>query len=262
LKACSLLFFSCVIIWVCCQDGRRAVANHLNGWMARMDRSTPHRLNFKSSTSLIVRPRCGVATPKASTIGDRLRAVKPTVFLGIPRVWEKIADKVKAIGASTKGLKKKVATFAKGRGAPSSSSSSSSSSSLCLAVLHLDNTSTDVRINVAPLRSITICAGLLYNERCLMGGSGKKPKGYFIANKVLGKIAGALGLQECKFALTSAAPIGKETLEYYGSLGISICEAYGMSFSLFSRPEFFHFLCCLYRHNVGLCADGDHLHLH
>jgi hypothetical protein len=31
-------------------------------------------------------------------------------------VWEKIADKVKAIGASTKGLKKKVATFAKGRG--------------------------------------------------------------------------------------------------------------------------------------------------
>jgi len=37
---------------------------------------------------------------KSGTLGDRLRAVKPTVFLGVPRVWEKIAEKVKAIGAT------------------------------------------------------------------------------------------------------------------------------------------------------------------
>jgi len=36
---------------------------------------------------------------KVGTIGDRLRAVKPTIFLGVPRVWEKIAEKIKAIGA-------------------------------------------------------------------------------------------------------------------------------------------------------------------
>lgn len=63
-----------------------------------------------------------------------------------------------------------------------------------------------------------------------MGGSGRKPKGYATVNKyLLSKIARNLGLDQCKYALTSAAPIGKETLEYYGSLGISICEAYGMS---------------------------------
>ena len=28
--------------------------------------------------------------------------VRPTMFLGVPRVWEKIAEKMKAMGASTK----------------------------------------------------------------------------------------------------------------------------------------------------------------
>jgi long-chain-fatty-acid--CoA ligase ACSBG len=35
------------------------------------------------------------------------------MFLGVPRVWEKIAEKLKAIGAQTKGLKKKLSTAAK-----------------------------------------------------------------------------------------------------------------------------------------------------
>jgi len=54
---------------------------------------------------------------KAGSLGDRLRAVRPTAFLGVPRVWEKIAEKMRAAGAATKGLKKKVATFAKTKGA-------------------------------------------------------------------------------------------------------------------------------------------------
>merc|ERR1719204_2519142 len=37
---------------------------------------------------------------KVGTIGDRLRAARPTIFFGVPRVWEKIAEKVKAIGAT------------------------------------------------------------------------------------------------------------------------------------------------------------------
>ena len=53
---------------------------------------------------------------KAGSVGDRLRAIRPTLFLGVPRVWEKIAEKMKAVGAATKGLKKKVSTWAKGLG--------------------------------------------------------------------------------------------------------------------------------------------------
>jgi long-chain-fatty-acid--CoA ligase ACSBG len=52
---------------------------------------------------------------KAGTIKDRLGACRPTIFLGVPRVWEKIAEKMKAIGASTKGLKKKISTWAKAK---------------------------------------------------------------------------------------------------------------------------------------------------
>ena len=32
------------------------------------------------------------------TVGFRLRAVKPTMFLGVPRVWEKIQAKITKIG--------------------------------------------------------------------------------------------------------------------------------------------------------------------
>lgn len=38
-----------------------------------------------------------------------------------------------------------------------------------------------------------------------------------------------LGLDKCKCAFTGAAPIRVDTLEYFGSLGLSILEGYGMS---------------------------------
>ena len=40
---------------------------------------------------------------------------------------------------------------------------------------------------------------------------------------------GILGLAELKLAVTGAAPIRVDTLEYFGSLGININEVYGMS---------------------------------
>jgi long-subunit acyl-CoA synthetase (AMP-forming) len=46
-------------------------------------------------------------------LGAFLVAVRPTVFLGVPRVWEKMASLIQMKGAQTKGLKKKVATWAK-----------------------------------------------------------------------------------------------------------------------------------------------------
>jgi len=52
---------------------------------------------------------------KAGTMGHRLRAVKPTLFLGVPRVWEKVADKVKAAGKANTGFKKWVGEFMKPR---------------------------------------------------------------------------------------------------------------------------------------------------
>jgi long-chain-fatty-acid--CoA ligase ACSBG len=128
---------------------------------------------------------------KDGTIGKRLVYVKPTSFLGVPRVWEKIAEKLQAIGAKTTGLKKIIATWAKGKGLK--------------------------RANNMQLSEENI------------GKSFYVPFGYRFADLLLKKIKQALGLECCKMAVTGAAPITVETLKYFGSLGICINEVYGMS---------------------------------
>ena len=42
---------------------------------------------------------------------DNLKRVQPTKFLGVPRVWEKIAEKMQEAGKSNKGLKKIIGNF-------------------------------------------------------------------------------------------------------------------------------------------------------
>merc|ERR1712232_1107666 len=123
---------------------------------------------------------------KAGSIKDRLNIAKPTAFLGVPLVWEKMADRIKAIGAATTSCKKSLSTWAKGK-----------------ALEHAKN--------------------------IVLGGSGAVPSGHCLAMRVLKLVKGAVGLDQCKFACTGAAPIRTDTLEYYGSLGIYINEMYGMS---------------------------------
>lgn len=123
---------------------------------------------------------------KLMSLKDRICTVRPTIFIGVPRVWEKFAEKLKAVGAVTKGLKKKISTFAKAK-------------------------------------------NLKHQKRCQLGGSGKKPSNFNLANKIVNKIKGAIGLDQCHFGFTGAAPITVETLSYFGSLGIQINEVYGMS---------------------------------
>lgn len=60
--------------------------------------------------------------------------------------------------------------------------------------------------------------------------SGGAPCGYGCAHKIiLSKIKDALGLDQCHSAFTGAAPIARETLDYFGSLDISIYELFGQS---------------------------------
>merc|ERR1712038_90871 len=51
------------------------------------------------------------------SLGTTLKDVRPTIFFGVPRVWEKIYDKMQEVGKSTTGIKKKISTWAKGKGA-------------------------------------------------------------------------------------------------------------------------------------------------
>lgn len=50
------------------------------------------------------------------TLTNTLKEVAPTLFLGVPRVWEKIHDKMVEIGKANSGLKKTIGTWAKRQG--------------------------------------------------------------------------------------------------------------------------------------------------
>lgn len=47
------------------------------------------------------------------SLGMTLKDVRPTVFFGVPRVWEKIYAKMQEVAKSTTGMKKKISTWAK-----------------------------------------------------------------------------------------------------------------------------------------------------
>jgi long-chain-fatty-acid--CoA ligase ACSBG len=139
---------------------------------------------------------CYFARPtdlKEGTIAHRLQYAKPTIFLGVPRVWEKIAEKLKAKGAETTGLKKVLATWAKG-----------------LALQRAYN----MQLSQDPDN-----AGTQVQAPFMMG----------VAEILLKKIKEALGLENALITFSGAAPMPVELFEYFGQLGICITEVYGMS---------------------------------
>ncbi|XP_046571351.1 long-chain-fatty-acid--CoA ligase ACSBG2-like isoform X3 [Haliotis rubra] len=137
------------------------------------------------------------------TLGQTLKEIRPTSFFGVPRVWEKMMERMLAIGKETTGLKKKISTWAKGVGLKGNYN--------------------------------------LQNGFSKRGKSCKRaglPFGFGIANAlVFSKVRAALGFDRCRFFISGAAPITRDTLEYFLSLNIPIAEVYGMSES--SGPHTF-----------------------
>ena len=56
------------------------------------------------------------------------------------------------------------------------------------------------------------------------------PCGYGCASCIVfSKVAAALGLTQCRMGITGAAPIAKETLDFYSALNFPVMEVYGQS---------------------------------
>ncbi|XP_074526461.1 long-chain-fatty-acid--CoA ligase ACSBG2-like [Halichoeres trimaculatus] len=120
------------------------------------------------------------------TLVNTMKEARPTCFLGVPRVWEKMEEKMKAVGAKSSPMRKRIAGWAKS-------------------------------------------IGLQYNYS-VMNGENEVPWGFTLANAlVFKKVRAALGLDRCKLCMTGAAPITKDTLEFFMSLNIPLLELYGMS---------------------------------
>lgn len=68
------------------------------------------------------------------------------------------------------------------------------------------------------------------SRRAQYNGSATTPWGFQLANYiVLSKIKKKLGLSECRYCYTGAAPISLSTLTYFASLDIPVYELFGQS---------------------------------
>lgn len=146
-------------------------------------------------------------------LGETLAEVRPTLFMGVPRVWEKIQAKMVAAGANAKPVQKKIAAWARKVG--------------------LESGYAEQKGEARPLL---------------------RP----IAKKlVFDKVRDRLGLNRARVCVTSAAPISRDTLEFFLSLGIPLLEVYGMSEctgpATYSPPDNYRTAKC------GICLPGAEL---
>ncbi len=124
-------------------------------------------------------------------VKDAMIVARPTVFLAVPRVWEKFKNALDARLAEATGVKKSIVDFSQS------------------TLLEAGNVILDHGEEGLPL--------------------GLKLK-YRVANKLFAtKLKGALGLDRLRLAVTGAAPISREVLEFFMSIGIIIHEVYGQS---------------------------------
>ncbi len=130
---------------------------------------------------------CGYRVAFAESLealADNLREVRPTLFVGVPRVWEKIEAKMKAAGSSRPAPMRWLASWARAQGRA-----------------HIDR---------SPERAPTLR--------------------YRLAKRlVFSRVRERLGLDRARLCSTTAAPIGRSTLEFFASLGVPLYEIYGMT---------------------------------
>ena len=133
-------------------------------------------------------------------LAENIKEVRPTLFFAVPRVWEKFHAGVAARLAESSGLKANIGAWAQKVGR---------------RTVHLRN-------------------------------MGKEPTGfaktqYGLANRlVFHKVKDALGLDQCRAAVSGAAPISPEILEFFAGFDLTILEVYGQSEgtgpTTFNRP--------------------------
>lgn len=135
------------------------------------------------------------ATPDALSGGllPLLQQTRPTFFFGVPRVWEKVMDAMKAKGAAGSDGQKKIAAAAKA-------------------------------IGLARNTGLAESGGRSCGLSCV-----DELKYMLFKAIVFAKIKKTLGLDRCAAFGSGAAPISKEVLEYFWSVDIPIIEGFGMS---------------------------------
>ena len=138
-------------------------------------------------------------------VPDNLKEVQPTVFFGVPRIWEKFHAGITGKLKEAKGAKKKLVAWAMGVG-------------------------TRVSEERMAGREPSGLLGMQYK---------------LATKLIFSKLKPAIGLGRARICVSGAAPIAKEVLEFFASLDVPILEVYGQSEDCgptsFNRPDRFRF---------------------
>ena len=128
-------------------------------------------------------------TKDPSVIVENIKEVKPTIFFGVPRVWERFYNGLSARLGEAEGIRATLADWSRG-----------------------------VASEVSELRNKgqepSGLLGLKYS---------------IADRLVLSKVKEALGFDEARVLVSGAAPIPKQILDFMGSLDMRILEVYGQS---------------------------------
>jgi long-chain acyl-CoA synthetase len=123
--------------------------------------------------------------PNLSNVLEYIQAAKPTIFFGVPRVYEKFHSRMVANFEAAEGIQ--------GR------------------LLHMALDANTKRVQAEKEgKSGPMFAGILDKV-------------------VLSKVRGRLGMEDVNLAITAAAPIHAELVEFFHTIGIPLFELYGMS---------------------------------
>lgn len=136
-------------------------------------------------------------------MADNLREVQPTIFFGVPRVWEKMFAGISQKMAEAEGAKKLLLQWAR-----------------------------EVGKSVSAIEGRGETPDLLLRAQYALA-----------ERLVYSKLKKAIGLADAKACVSGAAPIAVEVLELFHSLGIRVLEVYGQSEDTgptsFNRPDRF-----------------------
>ncbi len=140
----------------------------------------------------------GVQLSCVADVGElaaALVAVRPTQLTSVPRVWEKLQAALESAIASDPNLTRRDATQA----------------------------------------AIEVGRRKVAAEQAAIAGDGERPdpamlEDYRRADEtVLGELRAKIGLDQTRVCCAGAAPTARATLEFFGAIGLELCEGWGMS---------------------------------
>ncbi|MEA3077609.1 MAG: long-chain acyl-CoA synthetase [Actinomycetota bacterium] len=128
--------------------------------------------------------------PDPGQLGGYLRDVHPNVGFGVPRIWEKLAAGVEAALAADPDKKQKF------------------------------DEAVEAAAPLVAKRTLDGDAALTDDERSTLE---------FLDAIAFAPVRALLGLDEMRFAITGAAPIAVDLVEWFRAIGVPLSEIYGMS---------------------------------